>query len=159
MGGRLATRTAADGSLKGAPSGLVFDHAAQVGAPTTSVPRCCQCWCRCCWYNSLRPVQAAQPVPLPTASPDASSSPLMLAFAYHPVQYFTARDPVFQAMVQQWESNGAVRRWEGPVVGTLQDGVFAPDDASSSGAVRCAKRTHGQPSDATVPLAASLMRY
>jgi predicted NAD/FAD-dependent oxidoreductase len=60
----------------------------------------------------------------------------MLAFAYHPVQYFTARDPVFQAMVQQWESNGAVRRWEGPVVGTLQDGVFAPDDASSSGAVR-----------------------
>ena len=65
-------------------------------------------------------------------------SPLMLphAHAHHPVQYFTASDPAFQDMAQQWESDGAVRRWEGPVVGTLRDGVFAPDDASSSGAVR-----------------------
>ncbi|PRW18398.1 hypothetical protein C2E21_9262 [Chlorella sorokiniana] len=29
VGGRLATRSSADGSLKGAPPGLVFDHAAQ----------------------------------------------------------------------------------------------------------------------------------
>lgn len=69
VGGRLGTRSSADGSLKGAPPGLVFDHAAQ---------------------------------------------------------YFTATDPAFQAMADQWEGDGAVRRWAGPV-GSLCAGAFTPD--------------------------------
>ncbi|PSC72920.1 hypothetical protein C2E20_4073 [Micractinium conductrix] len=72
VGGRLATRASADGSLKGAPPGLVFDHAAQ---------------------------------------------------------FFTATHPSFQCMVDQWEADGAVRRWDGPV-GALRDGAFSPDPAT-----------------------------
>ncbi|KAL4432882.1 hypothetical protein ABPG77_008208 [Micractinium sp. CCAP 211/92] len=74
VGGRLATRSSNDGSLKGAPPGLVFDHAAQ---------------------------------------------------------FFTATHPAFKAMVDEWERDGVVCRWDGPV-GTLENGAFAPDDSGAS---------------------------
>lgn len=32
-------------------------------------------------------------------------------------------------MVDQWEADGAVRRWDGPV-GALRDGAFSPDPAT-----------------------------
>ncbi|KIY94403.1 hypothetical protein MNEG_13559 [Monoraphidium neglectum] len=41
----------------------------------------------------------------------------------HAAQYFTATDPRFKAMVDEWVAAGAVREWRGPV-GTLQDGCF-----------------------------------
>lgn len=44
-----------------------------------------------------------------------------------PLQFFTASDPAFTAMVQRWAADGAVARWHGPV-GRLQDGAFTPDD-------------------------------
>eukprot|EP00887_Chlorella_sp_A99_P001479 scaffold8.g1479.t1 len=68
VGGRLATRSAADGSLPDAPPGLLFDHA---------------------------------------------------------VQFFTATDPWFSALAQQWEAAGVVHRWEG-AVGVLAAGRFEP---------------------------------
>ena len=79
VGGRLATRSAADGSLH------------------------------------------SPPPPTPSASPSAAAP---LAFD-HAAQYFTASDPEFVDMVQQWERYGAVRRWMG-AVGTLHSGEFTP---------------------------------
>eukprot|EP00798_Chlamydomonas_sp_ICE-L_P002716 gene2716-12589_t len=50
----------------------------------------------------------------------------------HAAQFFTATDPSFKKLVLEWEKEGLVKAWEGPV-GTLdaEDGVFSsmPDDA------------------------------
>lgn len=44
----------------------------------------------------------------------------------HAAQFFTATDPWFAQQVEQWEREGIVHRWEGPV-GTLRGGTFEAD--------------------------------
>lgn len=39
----------------------------------------------------------------------------------HAAQYFTATDPRFQKLVDQWRAEGVVKEWNG-VVGTLEKG-------------------------------------
>ncbi|XP_024544952.1 uncharacterized protein LOC9644667 [Selaginella moellendorffii] len=43
----------------------------------------------------------------------------------HAAQYFTVKDPMFQKLVDQWLSEGAVKEWDG-VVGMLREGEFSP---------------------------------
>ena len=47
-----------------------------------------------------------------------NGSPLVFE---HGAQYFTATDPSFKKLVNQWLDEGAVREWNG-VVGTLEKG-------------------------------------
>lgn len=111
VGGRLATRSSADGSLKGAPPGLVFDHAAQAS------------WGVCMNAGWL---QVGWPQ-LPSGT--GSDRPILLCSCPSPCpQFFTASDPAFCAMVERWAADGVVARWHGPV-GRLRDGAFTRDDS------------------------------
>jgi predicted NAD/FAD-dependent oxidoreductase len=44
----------------------------------------------------------------------------------HAAQYFTVSDPVFQKMVDQWESEGLVKVWDGRVGNLRKGGQFTP---------------------------------
>ncbi|EKX47399.1 hypothetical protein GUITHDRAFT_106844 [Guillardia theta CCMP2712] len=48
----------------------------------------------------------------------------------HSTQFFTATDPKFTALVEEWEKNGVVQEWKGPV-GVLDKGSFTGLAASS----------------------------
>ncbi|GAB4820527.1 hypothetical protein N2152v2_007573 [Parachlorella kessleri] len=66
---------------------------------------------------------------LPGADPSAAAAGAPLVFD-HAAQYFTATDPDFCQLVEQWEADGAVREWRGRVGHLRIGGSFTALDDS-----------------------------